>query len=142
MSGYTQQDISRLVAGSARANAMKLEIGFVLHFVHSRINDQVHHSFRAGTEVCRIHVGEIGGRRFELVFRKPKRGLSIDLEELGPEPTACRYVGWELQLGAEQLSLVLVKPVHDCLPRVLDAIVELFPNVKERLDLLFQFAPS
>ena len=126
MSGYTPEDIRKLIVGSERANQMKREINFIFQFIISCTRVEVEGIFLLekglpkNKTICEVPIGMVSGVDWVLVFRKYKRDMSINLT--WKDDGTKGFLG--LEYGAEQLSLVLVKPVHEKLPLVLEIVSE------------------
>ena len=134
MSGYTQADISAVVAGSKRANEMKAEIELILNLL-------LHQIARANTvrkvlesltipveiqgEVCSLSIAENRFREIAAFFTVK----SVEMSILGAGES--RVSG---------LSLAFVKSIHSALPLLVQEAVNRFPGVGEIIEQLCDLA--
>ena len=152
MSGYTQEDIRKLIVGSERVNQMKGEINFIFQFIIGCTRKEVDGVFLVSKGlprnevICRVPIGEINSSVYILIFRKNKRDMSIDLalkdNEKGYGATDGVDGIWSLEYGTERLPLDFVRPVHDRLPLILDEIVRRFPILSNKIQRLTAFTEN
>ena len=148
MSGYTQEKVRELIAGSERANQMKQEIDFVLRLIVSYTRAEVESVFLVSKGLPKnevifmVQMGEINGCSYVLIFRKNKRDMSIDLTQQGNEKGYDRgqKIFYDLECGTASLPLDFVKHVRDKLPLILEEAVKRFPNLAEKIQRLTEYA--
>lgn len=148
MSGYTQEDIRNLIAGSERANQMKREIDFIFRLIVGCTREEVEGVFLisnglAKNEVIfRVPMGEINNYLYVLIFSKRKRDMSIDLTSWNNEEgyESGKKVFFGLEHGVSNLSLDIVKHVHGKLPLILERAVERFSYLADKIHRLTEYA--
>src|SRR3989344_6819445 len=148
MSGYTQESVRKLIAGSKRANEMKWKIEFVFRFIVGCTRAEVESVFLVSKGlpknevIFRFLMGEISGYLYVLIFRKNKRDMSINLT---PQDNEAGYdrdqkIFYDLECGTSSLPLDFVKAIHENLPLILGEAVKRFPDISEKIKQLIEFA--
>jgi len=129
MSGYTQEDIRAIVAGSKRANEMKDEIALILNLVRDNIENVHKRQLFDGLKL-RVDITETAFLDF---IARNSVNMSVHVEIILQE-------GDKLVDPLGGLKISSVKAVHAALPKVLEEANKLYYKVGGLVRQLKSFA--
>jgi len=144
MSGYTQESVRKLVAGSERANEMKGEIVLVLRLVKHYAETTLKLGFvLRKSEIFEAFVVELGehkGYKYNLAFRLSSlSNKDVDYRLESNHPDAPTYTVL-YNLSTSIMPLDFVKFIHDKLSLILEEAVERFPDISGKIQQLIELA--
>lgn len=129
MSGYTQADVSAIVAGSRRANEMKAEINFILQLLMRHMPKKT---------LVSMPVEQINGKDYWLEIGRNVFGEPMTtLETAKGEEIFCTQ---SEQLTINNMPLVFVKPIYQALPSLVQEVSDKYPEIAGIINQLRSFA--
>lgn len=145
MSGYTQEDVRKILEGSEELNRKKREMGRILSMVAGLIKDETLVRFKKHTTVTCVPFKGVPASAsprmvYQLVINRGDRDVVASLIGRTIVTQSDDFFYGGLARNTDSLPLNFVESLYNTLPDMLNELCKIFPNLSKELAFLINAA--